>query len=257
MRATTLLIWVWIVVLLGFLVLPIVMVVLFSFGNNAMIAFPLGGLTLKWYGALLDWSAFRGALWNSLLVAGGVAVVSTLIGTMAALAMGHLRENIAGAVGLAMSVPVMLPGLVIGIALLAFYVTIGLKLSLLTVFLSHLVVTQPYVILVVYARMVGFDYAVIDSARDLGAGPVLAFLTVTLPIIQTAVIGAALLAVAHSVDDFIVTFFTIGGGNTLPTLVWGTLRTTLDPRVNAIATLLIVTTVASTTLALKLSRYRG
>lgn len=257
MRATTLLIWVWIGALVGFLVMPIFMVVLFSFGNNAMIAFPLGGLTLKWYGALLDWAAFWGALQNSLTVASGVAVVSTAIGTMAALAMARLRENVATGFGLAMSIPVMLPGLVIGIALLAFYVTVGLKLSLLTVFLSHLMVTQPYVILIVYARMSAFDYAVIDSARDLGATPLRAFVTVTLPIIRTAVVGAALLAVSHSLDDFIVTFFTIGAGNTLPTLVWGTLRTTLDPRVNAIATLLIVTTVGSTAIALRLSRYRG
>jgi spermidine/putrescine transport system permease protein len=119
------------------------------------------------------------------------------------------------------------------------------------------VVTQPYVILVVYSRMATFDFAVVDSARDLGASPMRAFFTVTLPIIRTAVVGAALIATAHSIDDFIITFLTIGGGNTLPTLVWGMLRTTLDPRVNAIATMLILTTVASTVLALRLSRYRG
>ena len=158
---------------------------------------------------------------------------------------------------LALCCPIMFPGLVIGIVLLSFYVSIGLQLSLLTVILSHLVITQPYVILVVYARMATFDYAMIESARDLGATPVQAFLTVTLPIIRTALIGGALLATAYSVDDFIVTFFTIGGGNTLPTLVWGMIRTTLDPRVNAIATILIVVTVTSTVIALKLSRYRG
>ena len=76
-------------------------------------------------------------------------------------------------------------------------------------------------------------------------------------VVVTAIVGAALIATAHSIDDFIITFLTIGGGNTLPTLVWGTLRTTLDPRVNAIATMLIVTTIASTIVALRLSRYRG
>jgi spermidine/putrescine transport system permease protein len=118
-------------------------------------------------------------------------------------------------------------------------------------------VTPPYVILVVYARMATFDFAVVDSARDLLASPMRAFFTITLPIIRTAVIGAALIATAHSTDDFIITFLTIGGGNTLPTLVWGMLRTTLDPRVNAISTMPILTTVASTILALRLSRYRG
>ena len=90
--------------------------------------------------------------------------------------------------------------------------------------LSHLLFTQPFVVIVVYARMLSFDWRVVESARDLGASPLRAFVTVTLPIIQPTVIGAALIAVALSIDDFVITFFTIGGGNTLPTFVWGMIR---------------------------------
>jgi spermidine/putrescine transport system permease protein len=151
----------------------------------------------------------------------------------------------------------MLPALVLGIALLAFYVSIGLQLSLFTVILSHLVITQPFVILIVYARMLGFDYAALESARDLGASPPRAFLTVTLPIIRSTLIGAALIALAISLDEFIITFFTIGGGNTLPTLVLGMLRRTLGPQINAIGTLLLTLTVGSTLIALWITRYRG
>lgn len=247
----------WAALLIVFMLAPIALVILFSFSSNALINFPLGDITLKWYVELYEWPAFAQALGNSMTIAGTVALISTAIGTMAALALARIPGRYSGGATLALCCPIMFPGLVIGIVLLSFYVSIGLELSLLTVILSHLVVTQPYVILVVYARMATFDYAVIESARDLGATPVQAFLTVTLPIIRTALIGGALLATAYSVDDFIVTFFTIGGGNTLPTLVWGMIRTTLDPRVNAIATILIVVTVTSTVIALKLSRYRG
>jgi len=113
------------------------------------------------------------------------------------------------------------------------------------------------VILVVYARMVSFDRTVVESARDLGASPLKVFFTVTLPIIRPTVIGAALIAAALSLDDFIITFFNIGGGNTLPTFVWGFIRTGLRPTVNAIGTTILVMTVGATIIALWLTRYRG
>jgi spermidine/putrescine transport system permease protein len=84
-----------------------------------------------------------------------------------------------------------------------------------------------------------------------------AFFTVTLPIIRPTIVGAALIALSISLDDFVITFFTIGGGNTLPTLVWGMVRTSLDPTINAIATLLILLSVGSTFIALRVSSYRG
>ena len=123
--------------------------------------------------------------------------------------------------------------------------------------LGHIVITQPFVILIVYARMATFDYAVQDSARDLGASPWQAFVTVTLPMIRATIVGAALITLAISLDEFVITFFTIGGGNTLPTFVYGKIRTTLDPSINAIATILIALTIGSTMIALRISRYRG
>ena len=134
---------------------------------------------------------------------------------------------------------------------------LDLRLSLLTVTLGQIVIALPFVILIVYARMASFDRAVIDSACDLGASPWIAFLNVTLPIIRPTIVGAGLIALSVSLDDFVITFFTIGGGNTLPTLVWGMVRTSLDPTINAMATLLIALSIGSTVLALRLSRYRG
>jgi len=241
-----------------FMMTPLVLVVLFSFGESAMTNFPMGGLTLKWYRELVAAREFWNAFANSMIIAAVVAVASTVIGTLAAMALSRLRPTVAGPWLVALCLPVMMPPLVIGIALLVFFVRgVGMNLSLGTVILGHLLITQPFVVLIVYARMATFDWAVVDSARDLGARPWQVFWTVTLPIVRSTVIGAALIALAISLDEFIVTFFNIGGGNTLPTFVFGKIRTTLDPTINAIATILIVLTVGSTVLALRLARYRG
>ena len=115
----------------------------------------------------------------------------------------------------------------------------------------------PFVVLVVYARLRNFDFRVVESARDLGASPLRAFFTVTLPIISPTVIGAALIATALSLDDFVITFFTIGKGMTLPTFVFAMIRTTVTPAANAVGTLILMMTIGATLAALWLTRYRG
>jgi spermidine/putrescine transport system permease protein len=151
----------------------------------------------------------------------------------------------------------MLPPLVLGVALLSYYTRVGITLGLQTVIMSHLLFTLPFVVLVVYARLRNFDHRVVESARDLGASPLYAFFTVTLPIIRPTVVGAALIAMSLSLDDFVITFFTISGGVTLPTFVWGMIRTALTPAANAVGTLILFMTVGTTLVALWLTRYRG
>lgn len=242
----------------AFMLTPLVLVVLFSFGKNALTAFPMGGLTLDWYRKLFANDAFWGAARSSAIVAGCAGVAATVTGTMAALTLARLPARLAHPILLLLALPIALPALSIGIALMPFFIRVlDWELNLSTVVLGHLLVTQPFVVLIVYARMVGFDHALVDSARDLGARPLTAFITVTLPIVRTTIIGATLIAMAISLDDFIITFFTIGGGNTIPTLVWSMVRTSLDPSINASATLLITVTIGATGLALLLSGYRG
>ena len=237
---------------------PLVLVVLFSFNQSALTSLPLTAFTLDWYRKLFSLGAFWPALWNSLIVASLVAILSVAIGTMAALLLARMAPRRAEALIAIVSVPMMLPALIIGVAMMSCFVRlIDLPLGLPTVILGHLVIAQPFVILIVFSRLVTFDWAVVDSARDLGASPLRAFLTVTLPIIRPTIIGAGLIALSISLDDFVITFFTIGAGNTLPTLVWGMVRTSLDPTINAIATLLILLSVGSTFVALRVSRYRG
>lgn len=252
--------WTWgavAAVLVVFLLAPILLLVLFAFTSRGIAAFPMDGFSLRWWREMIDHPQFGIAFENSMIIALSVGVISAVVGTMAAIGLAALPQRRASLYMGVLTLPVMLPGLVLAVALLSFFVGLGLKLGLATVIISHVLFTQPFVILIVHARMANFDYRVVESARDLGASPVRAFLTVTLPIIRPIVIGAALIAMALSIDDYIIASFTIGSGNTLPTLVWGMIRTGLTPSVNAIGTLILILTIGSSLIALRLTRYRG
>lgn len=243
--------------IVAFMLAPLVLVVLFSFGESAIMAFPIEGLTLDWYRALLSRDDFRGALVNSLVVTGSVGLGATAAGTLAAIAIARMRPAWSAAAFFLFGLPMMMPPLVLALAILSLFAVLGVKLSLVTVILAHLTFTIPFVILIVAARLRDFNPAMVDSARDLGAGPWTVFRTVTFPIIRPTLFGAALIAMSLSLDDFVITFFLIGGGNTLPTLVWGMLRTGLDPSINALGTLILTFTVGGAAIALWLTRQRG
>jgi spermidine/putrescine transport system permease protein len=240
-----------------YLTLPLFLVILFSFNRSALTSFPLTGLTLDWYRRLLANDSFWPALRASFIVGFVVAVFSVVIGTLAAIGLARMRRSWANIVMTSLMAPMTLPALIIGIALLSYFVRLlDVPLGLPTVILSHLVIVVPFVVAIVFARLATFDWSLVESARDLGASSFTAFFTITLPIIRPTIIGAGLIALALSLDDFVITFFTIGSGNTLPTMVWGMVRTSLDPSINAIATLLIILSIGSTALALAISRYR-
>ena len=245
------------VIFLVFLLAPLVLIVLFSFTNRTLTNFPIDHLSLQWWQAMMEHPQFLPSLNRSLIIGGTTAIVSAVIGTMAASGLSSLPQKSASLILAVVSLPVMLPPLVLAVSLVTFYVSLGVKLSIVTVIMSHILLTQPFVILIVYGQMRDFDVRIIESARDLGAGNWTAFRTITLPIIRSTVVGAALVSAAISFDDFVITFFTLGGGNTLPTLVWGMMRMSITPIVNAIGTLILVMTIASTLLGLYVTRYRG
>jgi spermidine/putrescine transport system permease protein len=240
-----------------YILAPIALVIIFAFTNRAITNFPIEYLSLQWWREMFDNPQFLPSLERSVIIGGITALVSAILGTMAASGLAALPRRQASAILAVVSLPVMLPPLVLAVSLVTFFVSLDVKLSLATVTVSHVLLTQPFVILIVYAQMRDFDGRMIESARDLGASPWTAFRTVTLPIIRPTVVGAALLAAAISFDDFVITFFTMGGGNTLPTLIWGMMRSSLTPVVNAIGTLLLVATIAATLIGLRLTRYRG
>lgn len=240
-----------------FMLSPLVLVVVFSFGTNELATLPLGTFTFRWYSELLANTNFATALRNSLVVTLSVGLASTVTGLLAALAFARWRPAAANGAIILLSLPVMMPPLVLAMALATSFSASKFQLGLHTVIPSHIVFTQPFVILILYAQLSSFNFAILDSARDLSASPWRAFSTVLLPLIAPTIIGAALIAMAVSLDDFVITFFTIGNGMTLPTLVWGMLRKGLDPSINALGALILVATIGSSMLALGLTKYRG
>lgn len=243
--------------LVTFLLGPFVLVMLFSFSDNPLSTFPVGEISLVWWRDMVAHPRFFDSLLNSVFIAVCVGVVSAAVGTMAAMGFARMKARSASLLISILSLPMMMPPLVLAVSLLSYYSALQLPLSLFTVIASHLLFTMPFVVLVIYARMATFDFTAVDSARDLGATPLVAFRTVTLPMIRPTVIGASLIAMALSIDDFIITFFTIGQGNTLPTMIWGMIRTQLTPSVNAIGTVLIALSLCSSVIALRLTKYRA
>jgi spermidine/putrescine transport system permease protein len=243
--------------ILAFLIGPLLIVCLFSLATNSVVRFPIEGWTLGWFGQLFAAQEFRAALLNSLLIALPTALIAALTGTMAALGLTRWKGRAALPYLSALSLPVMLPPLVIAIGLLVLFVRwLAIPLGIPTVIAGHVLISQPFVALIIAARLASFDQAAFEAARDLGASPWQIFWRITFPQIRTAIIGAGLIAFAISLDEFIITLFTIGSGNTLSTFVWGKMRTALDPSINAIATLVLLFTIGSVGAALALSRPR-
>ena len=242
---------------LVFMLMPLAIVVLFSFSEDRAIAFPISNFGLRWWVVLFANNAFWPSVARSLVVVSAVGAVSSVVGTLAAFALSRMEPALAGRCMATLTLPLMLPPLVLGIMLLSFFTQSGIALGLHTVILGHVVFTQPLVILIVYASLVGFDHEMVSAARDLGATPSRAFRTVTLPVLRPSIIGATLVAMAISLDDFIVTFFTIGGGNTLPTFLWGMLRKGVSPQLNIVSLILMGMTIGISLVAMRMTRYRG
>jgi spermidine/putrescine transport system permease protein len=242
---------------LVFLVTPILLIVFFAFTSRGLANFPVEALSLRWWRAMWERAGFLSALKNSLIVSSSVAVLAATVGTATAVGLAKLPKRAALLLMAALSIPIVIPPLLLAVALLVAFARTGFGLGLHSVILSQLLFTVPFVVILVYGRVVGIDDTLVDSARDLGASPWIAFRTVLLPLMAPSVIGAALISFALSIDDYVVTSFTIGGGNTLPTFVWGMMRTSAGPIVNAIGTVIILFTVGATLSALRLTRYRG
>jgi len=227
-----------------FLLAPIILVVLFSFNASPRLSFPIDALTLDWYAAVFSDPAFVRALRNSAVAAASVALLALLLGVPFSFGIMHLKGRTrAGALGASL-VPAIVPGLLLGIALTVFFTGLGIQLNLRTAIVGHLLVALPFVVLIMYARLERLDPDAIEAARDLGASPATAFRDVTLPLILPSMIGAAMLAMAISLDEFIITFFASGSDQTLPVMIWTMLRLGIDPRINAIATLILLGSLA-------------
>lgn len=240
------------ILVLIYLMLPIAIIILFSFNTTTAAVFPMAGFTLKWYGQLFRNSALLQALKHSIIVGLCVSVVAVTIGSLASFALTRYNFKMKRTITFAVLVPITMPPIVIGIALLSFFAMLDIPRSLLTVMISHVLFCAPFAILVMNARLEGFDIAVEEAAMDLGANRMQTFRYITFPLIRPSLIGATMLTFGLSFDEFLVTFFVVGKRNTLPIVIWGMLRRGISPSINAIATLVLI---ISMTLIVLANRY--
>jgi spermidine/putrescine transport system permease protein len=227
-----------------FLFAPIALLVAFSFNTNRFGTFPITGWTFGWYRDVFHDSQIHDALFLTLRVAAEVTIVSTIVGTAAAFPLVRSRLPFRNGIRLAFTVPIMIPGLLIGVSLLVFFTDVlGLQLSTQTAVIGQSVFTTPFVLLLVAAKLEGFDGSIERAADDLGANPSQRMRHVVLPLLAPAIFAGALFAFTLSLDEFIITSFLIGNDTTLPIYIYSQIRYGVTPEVNALASLLLLASV--------------
>jgi ABC-type spermidine/putrescine transport system permease subunit II len=223
-----------------FLFAPIVLLVLFSFNANRYGTFPITGWTLTWYRQAFDDYQVHDAVSTTIKVALQVTAISTFVGTAAAFPLVRSRLPFREGIRILFILPIMIPGLLIGVSLLVLFTsTFHLQLSPETAVIGQSVYTTPFVILLVAARLQGFDTTLERAAADLGANTFERLRRVVLPLILPAILAGALFAFTLSLDEFIITYFLIGGHNTLPIFIYTQVKFGITPEVNAVASLLL------------------
>ena len=240
----------WLVI--AFLYLPILVLIVMSF-NSSDSPYALSGFSTKWYGELLNNDAVINGLWNTLLVAVGATVASTILGTLLAIGLHrHTRSKLLEATSLA---PAIMPDIVLAIGLLTLFSLIAIPLGLHAVLLAHIVFGTAFVAAVVKARMGQVDGSLEEASLDLGAGQVSTLFRVTIPTLAPGIVAGALLAFTLSLDEFVIAFFTNGPTSpTLPIVVYSMVRFGVTPEINALASILVVVSFAIVLLAQRASR---
>ncbi len=228
-----------------FLFLPIAVIVAFSFNE------PRGRYNLIWqrftlanWAAMFDRPEINDALWLSIRVAVVASVAAGLLGTLVALALARYRFKGGALVNLFLVLPLTTPEIVMGSSLALLFIDRGVTRGFWTIAIAHTMFCVSFVAITVKARLRGFDWTLEDAAMDLGAGPWRTFSRVTFPLILPGVVAAALLSFSLSIDDFIITFFVSGEGDTtFPKYVYGSFQRELAPQVNVLSTALLVVSV--------------
>ncbi len=238
----------------AFLYVPIIILVVFSF-NASRYATVWRGFTLLWYQQLFTNQAIASALKNTLLVAGGSTLVSTVFGTMVALAMERYDFRGKLPFDALLYLPIIIPDIAMAVMLLLFFILARIQLGLITIIISHVAFNISFVAVVVRARLAYFDVTLEEAAQDLYANEWQTFRRVTLPLIMPGVLAGALLAFTLSIDDYVITFFTAGpGSSTLPLRIYSMVKLGVTPEINALSTLMLGASMALVALSLLLQK---
>jgi spermidine/putrescine transport system permease protein len=221
---------------------PIGVMILYSFNNapTSRITFAWYGFTTYWYRNLTQVDGLTHAFVVSIEVAVISSLVSVIIGTPVAMAMARYRFWAKGPTNALVFADIAAPAIVVGAASLSFFLSINLDTGFKTILIAHIAFNVAYVIVVVRARISGMDQAIEDAARDLGAGPLTTFVKVTVPLLWPGLLAAFLLAIAMSIDDYVITSFIAGSTVTFPLFVYGAAKVGLPPQVLCFGTLIFV-----------------
>ena len=225
---------------IGFLYLPIVILIIYSFNASRLVAV-WGGWSIRWYAALAQDAALLQAASISFRIALVSATIATVLGTLAAVALvrfGRFRGRLLFAAMI--YAPLVMPEVITGLSLLLLFVALEIDRGFWTVTFAHTTVTLSFVTVVVQSRLLGFDRSLEEAAMDLGCPPLRTFLTITLPLIFPAVAAGWMLAFTLSFDDLVIASFSTGpGATTLPMRIYSQVRLGVKPEINAICTIMI------------------
>jgi spermidine/putrescine transport system permease protein len=229
---------------IAYLLIPIAVMMLYSLNANTAantatapkVSFRWQGFTWEWWKQWNGVPDLTSALWNSLFIAVVSTIVATVFGTMIALALVRYRFRGSGTLEVVMFLNIAAPEIVLGAALLSFFVLINFQQGLLSIFVAHVMFNIAFVAIVVRARLSGFNREIEEAAQDLYADPVQTFIKVTLPLIWPGILAGALLAFALSIDDFVTTNFVAGQTVTFPLWVYGAVKVGIPPQVFVMGT---------------------
>jgi spermidine/putrescine transport system permease protein len=224
----------------GFLYLPIVVLVVYSFNGSGVGGFPPRHWTLAWYRMLASDDAIWNSLLNSLLVGFAAMAIALAFGIPAALALDRVNFPLKAVFRRLVLLPLILPGLITGLSLLMLFRETGVRLSLFTVMLGHGTALISVATTEVFAGLQKLDRAQEEASLDLGASYWQTFWRITVPNLRLSIVAAALLIFTLSLDEIAVSFFLIGRDNTLPVEIWGRLRRGITPEINAISSIIFV-----------------
>lgn len=234
----------YVVLIFLFLYAPIVMLILYSF-NAGKSSGNWEGFSLKWYGLLFQDRYIMEALLNTVMIAVLSSSIATVIGTFAAYGihgMGTFNRKVVLTIN---NIPILNPDIVTGVSLMALFAFVKLPFGFMTLLLAHITFNIPYVILSVLPKLRQMPKDTVEAAMDLGATPSTAFWKVVIPEISPGIISGFLIAFTLSIDDFVISFFTTGGGvSNLSIAIFSMARRGVNPKINALSTLLFVTVVS-------------
>ncbi len=235
-----------------FLYLPIIILIFFSFNNSKMnIVFE--GFTTHWYKVLFTNKELLQAFFNTMIIAVTSTIISTIIGTIGAIGLDKYNFKFKKLINILIYIPIVIPEIVLGIALLSVYTFAKLDLGMFTLILSHIAFSIPFVLVSVRSSLAENIRLYEEAAYDLGADKFNVFKRITLPLIMPGVISGATLAFTLSLDDVVISYFTAGpGSNTLPLKIYSIIKTGITPDVNALSTLMLLFTVLILTCSLLL-----